>query len=103
MVVSSFHTGSNEDAVVVESMDAALTWAKENDYKEVMIIGGGQIYNMAMPIATTIYITKVHTNIEGDTYFPSIDTAQWRLLNTIHHDKDEKHAYSFDFETWKRK
>ena len=68
-----------------------------------MIIGGGQIYEMAMSIATTIYMTRVHATIEGDTFFPSIDTSKWQLKHTISHEKDEKHAYAFDFETWKRK
>jgi dihydrofolate reductase len=92
-----------EGAIVLDSLDAALRWSTENDYKEVMIIGGGQIYEMAMSIATTIYMTRVHATIEGDTFFPSIDTSKWQLKHTISHEKDEKHAYAFDFETWKRK
>lgn len=91
-----------EGAKVVTSLEQAVELAKQNDYKELMVIGGGEIYQMAMPLANTIYLTRVHTNIEGDTYFPALG-AEWMLESSEPQLADEKHAFDFDFEIWQRK
>ena len=57
---------------LLDTVEEAIELAKQNDYKELMVIGGGEIYSMAMPLAQTIYLTRVHTTIEGDTYFPEL-------------------------------
>jgi dihydrofolate reductase len=91
-----------EGAKVVTSLEQAIELAKQNDYKELMVIGGGEIYQMALPLADTIYLTRVHTNIEGDTYFPALG-AEWMLESSEPQLADEKHAFDFDFEIWQRK
>ena len=91
-----------EGAKVVTAWEQAIELAKQNDYKELMVIGGGEIYQMAMPLANTIYLTRVHTNIEGDTYFPALG-AEWILESSEPQLADEKHAFDFDFEIWQRK
>lgn len=87
---------------VVGSIAEAIALAEIEQYAEVFIIGGGQIYQEAMSIADTIYMTRVHTQIDGDTVFPEID-AQWNLEYSYPNIADAKHAYAFDFECWKRK
>jgi dihydrofolate reductase len=89
-------------ATVVSSLEEAISMAKQNDYKELMVIGGGEIYTMALPIADSIYLTRVHTTIEGDTYFPVLGT-DWVMESSEPHLADEKHAFNFDFEIWHRK
>lgn len=89
-------------ATAVTSMDDAIKTATKQDYKELMIIGGGQIYEMALPIATTIFLTRVHTTIKGDTYFPTLNN-DWIKTDSASHIADEKHLFSFDIECWKRK
>jgi dihydrofolate reductase len=82
---------SLEDALKVASEIAA----KENN-DEIMIIGGGQIYEQAMPLTNRLYLTVIHVAIEGDTYFPAIDPAQW--TETSRDDRpaaDGKPAFSF--------
>ena len=91
-----------EGAKVVASLDEAIELAKQNDYKELMVIGGGEIYSMAMPLAQTIYLTRVHTTIEGDTYFPEL-SKEWVKESSEPQLADEKHAFNFDFEIWQRK
>ena len=91
-----------EGAKVVTSLEQAIELAKQNDYKELMVIGGGEIYQMALPLADTIYLTRVHTSIEGDTYFPALG-AEWMLESSERKLADEKHAFDFDFEIWQRK
>ena len=89
-------------ATVVGSLEEAMAIAKQNDYKELMVIGGGEIYSMALPMAQTIYLTRVHTHIEGDTYFPELGT-EWGKESSEPQLADEKHAFNFDFEIWQRK
>ena len=69
-------------AVVVHSMDDALSQAANcaaaRCVDEIMIIGGRQIYEEALPLADRIYLTEVHADPEGDTCFPAIDLSKWR-------------------------
>lgn len=91
-----------EGAVVVHSLAEAIAAAEKGSYKELMVIGGGQIYTMALPMANKVWLTRVHTTIKGDTFFPALGT-DWELKSTESHNADEKHIYSFDFECWQRK
>lgn len=90
-----------EGAVVVNTIEQAIAIAQQQDYKELMVIGGGQIYEMTLPLADKIWLTRVHVELEGDTFFPALD-KQWTKLSRVSNYPDEKHAYSFDFECWKR-
>jgi dihydrofolate reductase len=56
--------------VVVGSLQEALTWAREIEFEEVFICGGGQIYAEAIAQADRLYLTVVHAIIDGDTFFP---------------------------------
>ena len=89
-------------AIVVNTLNEAVSYASSKDYKELMVIGGGQIYDIALPQANKIWLTRVYTNIEGDTFFPTLD-SNWEKQVVETHAADEKHIYAFDFECWKRK
>lgn len=71
--------------------------------EEAMIIGGGQVYRDFLPLADRIYLTRVQAEVEGDTYFPEIDEAAWRLVSSEHHAADEKHRYAFDVMVFERR
>jgi len=93
-----------EGVVVVNSIKDASFFAKQNDYKEIMVLGGGEIYKMLLPKATKIYLTRVHASFpEADTFFPSIDEAKWTRTSKQDFDADEKHAYAYSFEVWERR
>lgn len=87
-----------DGCIIVSSLEEAL-YKAEGD-AQPFIIGGGEIYRQAMEIAQTIELTLVHSNFEGDTYFPPIDEKQWKLVSKEGHPADEKHKYSFDFLTY---
>ena len=91
-----------QGAMVVNSIAEGIELAKKEDYKELMVIGGGQVYEMALPLANTVWLTRVHTNIEGDTFFPKLDD-QWEKISVEAQLADEKHAFAFDFECLKTK
>jgi dihydrofolate reductase len=94
---------SHEGVVVVHSLADALFFAKESDYNEVFIAGGGEIYAQAMSQANKIYMTRVDAVIDGDTFFPEIDNSDFAISNEVSHAAHEKHAYGFSFQTWLRK
>ena len=92
-----------EGVSVVNSVDGAVALAEEFNYKEIFIIGGGEIYVIAFDRANKIYMTRVHTELEGDTYFPVIEKNDWILVSSVDNPADDKHAYAFSFQLWQRK
>jgi dihydrofolate reductase len=85
-----------EGCEVVPSLDKALeiTAAEE----EVFIVGGGQIYVESLERCDRLYLTRVHTHIEdADTFFPTINPENWKILSEEHHTADEKHLYDYTF------
>ena len=94
----------NADGVIVATdLNNALQKAKATNCNEIFVIGGGEIYKQAMELADTIYLTRVHANIDGDTFFPIIDESKWQLTTNQDFGVDEKHAFAYSFQTWKRK
>lgn len=87
--------------IVVHSLEEALETAKNDT--QPFIIGGGEIYKEAMPYADKIELTRVHDHFDGDTFFPQIDRLIWKETESILHQKDDKHDYSFSFITYERR
>lgn len=85
---------------VVPTLEAALQAA--GDVPEVMIIGGAEIYQLALPLAQRIILTRVHANVQGDTHFSPLDPKAWRVASSETYAADEKHAYSMTFEDLER-
>jgi dihydrofolate reductase len=91
-----------ETVIVVNNLKDAIQKAAETNSKQIFIIGGGEIYKQSMDIADSIYITRVHANLEGDTFFPVIDEKKWRLTANQDFEADEKHAYRYSFQIWEK-
>jgi dihydrofolate reductase len=71
--------------------------------REVFVIGGGEIYQQALPLADRIYLTVIHAQVEGDTWFPAFEmTDGWVLEEETPHPADDRHAYPFTFRTYRR-
>jgi dihydrofolate reductase len=87
---------------VVNSVEKGLKIATDNNEPETFIIGGAEIYRLGLPHADRLYLTEIDAVIEGDTYFPPFDENQWSETSRIHHEKDDRHAYSFDFVIYDR-
>jgi len=92
--------GDRAKVQVAGDLGAALKLAGETDCKESFVIGGGEIYKEAMPIADKIYLTRVHTVVEGDAYFPVIDEKVWELTSNMDFPVDDKHAFAYSFQVW---
>ena len=89
-----------EGCEVVATVDAAI--AAAGDVGELMIIGGGNIYEQLLPLSDRIYLTRVHTHIDGDTYFPEISSTEWCSINAENFPVNADRQYGFTFETLER-
>ncbi len=91
-----------DGVVAVKSFDDALLLANEMDVKELMVIGGGEIYSALIDKARRIHLTRVNADLEGDTFFPEIDPKKWKLVSQKNYEADAKHAYNYSFQVWER-
>jgi len=90
-----------EGCIVVDSIEKAIATCPENE--DSYIIGGGEIYNLALPFTDIIEITKVHHTFDADAFFPKINKSEWELVESEENFKDEKHLYDYTYETYIRK
>ena len=80
----------------VESLDAAIAIADAMDIGELCVIGGGEVYALALPRADVLQLTHVDTVVEGaDAFFPDWDPAQWREVSRSAHAADARHVHAF--------
>jgi dihydrofolate reductase len=86
---------------VATSLDQALALAAADP--EVFVGGGAAIYQLALPRADRLYLTRVHATVAGDTFFPALDLADWRLVETEDHGADDRNQHPFTFERWERR
>ena len=92
-----------EGCLVVNSLEAALEAAQANGDTEPFIIGGGEIYKMALPLVDKMYITRVHEEFDGDTFFPDVDYSKWDELKRERREPDEKNVHPFTILIYKKK
>ncbi|MFD2145873.1 dihydrofolate reductase [Mucilaginibacter antarcticus] len=85
---------------VVNSLDAALGLCKNDT--EVFIVGGAEIYKLAMPLTNRIFLTIVHQDFEADTFFPEIKGEIWKETERQDHEPDEKNPLPYSFITLER-
>ncbi len=86
-----------EGCQVVHSLEDALASANQKSDEEIFVIGGAEIYKLALPYAHKLYLTEIEAEIEGDTYFPLFDKTVFQERSRRHHTADAKHAVAFDF------
>ncbi len=89
-------------AEVVNSVENGIEIARKAGEKELFIAGGGEIYKQSLDLADRIYLTMIKQEFEGDAFFPDVDFSKWELVSIVHHDKDEKHEFAFDFLIYER-
>jgi dihydrofolate reductase len=92
-----------EGCIVVNSVVAALDIAKNNGDTEPFIIGGGQIYKLALEanLVDKIYLTKINHTFDGDTFFPDLEN-EWKEVERIDCKADQKHAHDYSFLTFEK-
>ena len=99
IVVTRNRTYRAEGCDVVGSIEKAMELAEGS---EVMVIGGGELYRQALPVASRMILTKVESEPAADTWFPVWDSGEWRLMNERVVPADERNTYAYRVQEWVR-
>ena len=89
-----------DGAIIVSSIEEALKECGGDN--EPFVIGGGEIFKIALPYANKMYLTRVDTKIPADAFFPEWNPDEWKILSKEFHPKDARHEYDFTFIIYKR-
>lgn len=87
-------------AIVAHSLEEAIARSAGDD--EIFVIGGGELYRAAMPLANRIYLTVVDAEPAGDTLMPALGAGQWQLTGSEQFHRDDRHAHDYRFEVHDR-
>lgn len=91
-----------EGISVVHTLSEALESAAKEDAEEVFVIGGGQIYEKAFAFCDRLYITRIHSEVEGDVFLPELDFSDWNLISEENHKSDGKNIHDYTFCIYER-
>jgi dihydrofolate reductase len=87
----------------VETLEQALSVAGWEQAGELCVIGGGEVFALALPQATRMYLTWVDTVVAGaDAFFPRLDPGEWRELSRAAHPADARNEFAFEFADYER-
>lgn len=101
IVISRQKNYKPQGCIVVESIQEALSICPPNE--DTYVIGGGEIYTIAMPFADKLEITRVYNKFDADVFFPEINEEKWDLIASSFQSKDEKHLYDYCYQTYLKK
>ena len=94
IIISNNKSFEADGAIVEHSFDLAVSQCDKG--KDIFIIGGSKIYEMALKYCDYLYLTVIHKAFPGDTYFPEYDSKKWTLINeTRNYDLENKFSYSY--------
>ncbi|TAD98769.1 MAG: dihydrofolate reductase [Bacteroidetes bacterium] len=96
LVLSRDHSLKIESCLSIQSIEKGIDLAKKANESELFIIGGAEIYCLALPLAQKIYLTEIQTNIDGDAFFPELNDF-WKEVSREKHFADEKNIFDYDF------
>lgn len=100
VVVTRNRDYSAPGVIVESSLEAAIS-ACGND-EEIFVIGGAELYAQALPLVSTLYITEIQQNAEGDAYFPEFDNTEWLEVAREMHSQQEPQPLEYHFVTYLR-
>lgn len=94
----------SDGAICASSLDEALEIAQKEkpDSKYAFVIGGSELYKLAMPHAQKMYVTVVDTTVTGDVTFPSFDTSNWEVVSRKDYPANGDNSYGLIFKTLKK-
>lgn len=84
---------------VVHTLEEAL---EKYAMERLFVIGGAEIYRLFLPVVDRMYITEIHHEFVGDTYFPEVDHSEWKEVSRERGVRDEKNLYDYDFVVYDR-
>ena len=92
---------NHKDVEIIHNIDEVIN-RYENSLEEVFVIGGEEIYTLLLPHCKKLYLTKIHSLVEGDAYFPNINYDNWNLSYLKKNIIDKDLNLKFDFENYIR-
>lgn len=101
IVLTSDPAFTADGCTIVHSVEEGLGAAAGSE--EVMVIGGASLYRHMLPIAHRLYVTLIHAEFEGDTWFPEIEAGEWREVERVDHPADERNVYRYSFVRYERR
>jgi|CXWK01.1.fsa_nt_gi dihydrofolate reductase len=103
IVVTRDNTFTAADSIIANSIVSAMNMNEIKNEEEVFILGGGEIYKQAIPMVNRIYLTRIHSTFEGDTYFFIPDPENWEVVSRMDYEQDEKNPYKYSFIVFDKK
>lgn len=97
IVLTNNRKFSLENCTVMHTIKEVLSFTK--DYDESVVIGGAKLYESFLPQIHRMYITRIHAEFVGDTYFPDYQSSEWREIEKQTYLADEKNSYNYSFST----
>jgi dihydrofolate reductase len=92
----------NSGVEVVHSLSDAVAYARGIADGEIFISGGEEIFRQSMSLLHRIYLTRIHANFDGDTFFPVLKESEWKMVKNEAHQPDAKNKYAYDFQVWEK-
>jgi dihydrofolate reductase len=86
-----------------EALKVARAQCEVDGVDEIMVAGGAEIYRLALAVGTRLYVTTVHADIEGDTWFPELDWSAFEEARAESFPQDERHSHPFTISVFNRK
>tara|TARA_B100001996_G_C18625499_1_gene579589 strand:- start:86 stop:595 length:510 start_codon:yes stop_codon:yes gene_type:complete len=98
IILTSNTSFKAEGCLIANSLEDGISMAQKEG-KEIFIIGGGKVYAYSIQnnLVDVMYITRIHANIKGDTFFPKLNMQDWEKKSEIFHPKDANHKYDFTY------
>ncbi len=90
-----------EGCIMAHSLDEAIAVCKDDN--EIFIVGGAELYALALPMVNKLYITEIQQEFDGDTYFPEFDETKWLEIAREERHQDAPQPLSYHFVTYLRK
>ncbi|CBJ80931.1 dihydrofolate reductase type I, trimethoprim resistance [Xenorhabdus bovienii str. Jollieti] len=100
-IVISSQPARDDSVTWVRTIEEAL--AAAGDVDEIMVMGGGKIYEQFIPLAHRMYLTHIDAEVIGDTHFPDYAPDEWNSVFTEYHDADEHNSHGYCFEILERR
>lgn len=96
--------GRGASLLYAHSIEEALSLVLTTDmsHDQAFVTGGGEVYRLALPLAHRVYLTRVHTTVDGDATFPELNPSEWKLVEAEGCPADDKNEYAVTHEVWER-
>jgi len=95
-----------DEVLVARDLEGALCFAASApavSHDVAMVVGGGEVYRLALPRASIVHLTRVHAHVEGDATFPELDAGEWELASSEDFAADERNELATTYEVWRRR